>query len=63
MDDQLVVRTSTRELRGASMTLAQEVRRDEEILVVADVTVACVRDGRAVRLPDSLRTLLTPPQS
>lgn len=63
MDDQLVVRTVTRELRGASMTLAQEVRRGEEILVAADVTVACVRDGRAVRLPDSLRALLTPDQS
>lgn len=63
MDDQLVVRTATRELRGASMTLAQEVRRGEEILVAADVTVACVRDGRAVRLPDSLRALLTPDQS
>ena len=63
MDDQLVVRTVTREFRGASMTLAQEVRRGEEILVAADVTVACVRDGRAVRLPDSLRALLTPDQS
>ena len=63
MDDQLVVRTVTRELRGASMTLSQEVRRDEETLVAAEVTVACVRDGRAVRLPDSLRALLTPPQS
>ncbi|WP_449409893.1 tol-pal system-associated acyl-CoA thioesterase [Methylobacterium komagatae] len=63
MDDQLVVRTMTRELRGASMTLAQEVRRGEDVLVAADVTVACVRDGRAVRLPDSLRALLTPDQS
>ena len=63
MDDQLTVRTVTRELRGASMTLSQDVRRGEEILVAAEVTVACVRDGRAVRLPDSLRALLTPPQS
>ena len=63
MDDQLIVRTTTRELRGASMTLSQEVRRGDEILVAAEVTVACVRDGRAVRLPDSLRALLSPPQS
>jgi acyl-CoA thioester hydrolase len=61
MDDQLIVRTTTRELRGASMTLSQDVRRGEEILVAAEVTVACVRDGRAVRLPDSLRDLLSPP--
>lgn len=63
MDDQLIVRTTTRELRGASMTLSQDVRRGEEILVAAEVRVACVRDGRAVRLPDSLRALLSPPQS
>lgn len=63
MDDQLIVGTATRDLRGASMTLSQEVRRGDEILVAAEVTVACVRDGRAVRLPDSLRALLSPPQS
>ena len=61
MDDQLTVVTRTRDLRGASMTLAQEVRRGTEVLVSADVTVACVRDGRATRLPDSLRAKLTPP--
>lgn len=61
MDDLLTVLTHTRELRGASMKLAQEVRRGDEALVTAEVTVACVRDGRAVRLPDGLRALLTPP--
>jgi acyl-CoA thioester hydrolase len=60
MDDQLTVLTRTRELRGASMTLAQEVRRGAELLVSAEVTVACVRDGRATRLPDSLRAKLAP---
>lgn len=61
MDDQLTILTDTRELRGASMKLAQEVRRGEDLLVAAEVTVACVRDGRAVRLPDGLRALLAPP--
>ncbi len=60
MDDQLTVVTRTRELRGASMTLAQEVRRGTDTLVSADVTVACVRDGRATRLPESLRAKLAP---
>jgi acyl-CoA thioester hydrolase len=55
MDDLLTVRTRTRALRGASMQLDQEVRRGDELLVAAEVTVACVRDGRAVRLPDALR--------
>ncbi|MHB2206985.1 tol-pal system-associated acyl-CoA thioesterase [Methylobacterium sp. CM6257] len=55
MDDLLMVLTRTRALRGASMQLDQEVRRGDELLVAAEVTVACVRDGRAVRLPDALR--------
>ncbi|WP_430911460.1 tol-pal system-associated acyl-CoA thioesterase [Methylobacterium sp. sgz302541] len=58
MDDLLAVLTRTRELRGASMHLDQEVRRGDEVLVRAEVVVACVRDGRAVRLPDALRRAL-----
>ncbi len=61
MDDLIEVHTRSSELRGASLHLAQEVRRGEEILVRADVVVACVRNGRAIRLPDSLRRALTPP--
>ena len=60
MDDLLTVLTRTRELRGASMHLAQEVRRDDDLLVRAEVVVACVRDGRAIRLPEGLRRTLTP---
>lgn len=63
MDDALVVETATRELRGASMHLAQAVTRDGEILVQAEVVVACVRGGRAIRLPDSLRRALAPKAS
>ncbi|MEE7504211.1 tol-pal system-associated acyl-CoA thioesterase [Methylobacterium mesophilicum] len=60
MDDLLTVVTRTRALRGASMQLAQEVRLGDAVLVSAEVTVACVRDGRAVRLPDALRQRLAP---
>lgn len=62
MDDLLQVRTWTSEMKGASMHLAQEVRRGEDLLVRAEVVVACVRDGRAIRLPDSLRRALSVPQ-
>lgn len=55
MDDLLDVRTWTAAMKGASMHLAQEVRRGDELLVKAEVVVACVRDGRAIRLPDGLR--------
>lgn len=60
MDDLLEIRTWTSELRGASMHLRQEVRRADDLLVGADVVVACVRHGRAVRLPDTLRAALSP---
>ncbi len=59
MDDVLTVVTRSKEMRGASMTLEQEVRRGDEVLVRADVMVAAVRDGRAVRIPDSLRAALS----
>jgi acyl-CoA thioester hydrolase len=58
MDDVLTVVTRSKEMRGASMTLAQEVRRGAEVLVAAEVTVAAVRGGRAVRIPDALRAAL-----
>ncbi|GAA0251815.1 1,4-dihydroxy-2-naphthoyl-CoA hydrolase [Methylorubrum aminovorans] len=63
MDDLIEVHTRSSELRGASMHLAQEVRRGEDVLVRAEVVVACVRSGRAIRLPDTLRRALTPPVS
>ena len=58
MDDVLTIVTRPKEMRGASMTLAQEVRRGGEVLVTADVMVAAVRGGRAVRIPDELRAAL-----
>lgn len=61
MDDLLDVLTWSSELRGASMHLRQEVRRGAETLISADVVVACVREGRAIRLPDGLRRALAPP--
>jgi len=58
MDDMLTVETRPGEVRGASMTLAQAVLRGGEVLVTAGVTVAAVRGGRAVRIPDALRRAL-----
>ncbi len=64
MDDVVEVATTLDELRGASMRLGQVARRvsdaagESAVLVRADVTVAAVRDGRPVRLPDALRSAL-----
>jgi acyl-CoA thioester hydrolase len=56
MDDLLTVTTQPQEVRGASMTLRQEISRGEELLLTAEVVVAAVRQGRAVRIPDALRS-------
>lgn len=59
IDDVLEVVTRTREMRGASMTLAQDVMRGGETLVSAEVQVALVtRTGRARRIPADLRAVL-----
>lgn len=58
MDDLLTVATRVVALRGASVALAHEVRREEAVLVSAEVTVAAVQGGRAVRLPEGVRRAL-----
>ncbi|ESR26178.1 tol-pal system-associated acyl-CoA thioesterase [Lutibaculum baratangense] len=59
IDDVLEVVTGVREMRGASMLLAQEVRRGDQLLVSAEVQVALVTaTGRARRIPLALRQVL-----
>jgi acyl-CoA thioester hydrolase len=57
MDDVLDVVTWPIAVKGASITLAQEVRRQEEVLVKADVRVAFISSGRAQPIPKALRDL------
>ena len=58
MDDVLDVVTWPVAVKGASITLAQEVRRGEVVLVTAQVRVAFISEGRAQAIPKALRTLL-----
>ena len=55
MDDVIAVATSVAEVRGPLVRLRQEISREDETLVRAEVTIVAVRDGRAVRLPVTLR--------
>src|SRR5579859_7323543 len=55
MDDVLEVVTWPIAVKGASITLAQEVRRGEDVLVTAQVRVAFISEGRAQPIPKSLR--------
>jgi acyl-CoA thioester hydrolase len=58
MDDVLDVVTWPLEVKGASITLAQEVRRGDDLLVKARVRVAFICNGRAQPIPKPLRLLM-----
>jgi len=60
MDDVLVIATRTEEVRGASLVIAQTIRRGEEAILTADVRVAALAAGRPARIPDGLRAILKP---
>jgi acyl-CoA thioester hydrolase len=59
IDDLLEVETRVREVRGATVALDQTIRRGDEVLTEAAVTVVFVnREGRARRIPEVVRRLL-----
>ena len=59
LDETIEVVTSCGELRGATLGMIQQARRGEEILVRAELVVACMgATGRPVRLPPILRAAL-----
>lgn len=55
MDDLLEIVTVPAEVKGASITLKQEVKRGDEVLIEASVRVAFVSEGRARPIPKPLR--------
>lgn len=58
MDDVLDVVTLPLEVKGASITLGQEIRRGDAVLVEARVKVAFVSGGRARPIPKALRVAM-----
>ena len=59
LDETIEVHTHCGELRGASLDMLQEARRGEDVLVRAELLVACMSgQGRPVRLPTGLRQAL-----
>ena len=58
-DDVLVVETRLVKETGARMVLAQDVRRRDEVLFRAEVTLVALGDaGRPARLPGDVRRLI-----
>ena len=58
MDDLLEIVTRTLEVKGASIMLAQQVRRDDIVLLQARVKVAFVSGGQARPIPRALRVAM-----
>ena len=58
MDDVLTIVTTAEEVRGASIRLRQAVMRGADVLVEAQVRVACVCNGRSHPIPTPLRLAL-----
>lgn len=58
LDDLLEIRTRLVNLKGASLEMEQEIRRDEETLVTVKVRVACIHlEGRPMRIPREIRNV------
>ena len=60
MDDLLSVETSLDAIGGASFAMRQEVRRGDELLCAARITVALVSNGKPHRLPAAMRERFAP---
>jgi acyl-CoA thioester hydrolase len=58
MDDLLEIRTAPQEVKGASITVYQQVMRGDDLLVDACVRVAFVSGGRARPIPKPLRVAM-----
>jgi acyl-CoA thioester hydrolase len=58
VDDILTIVTRNEEVKGASITVRQQVRRGDELLVEASVRVAFVSGGRARPIPKALRVAM-----
>jgi acyl-CoA thioester hydrolase len=58
----LEVVTAPEEVKGASITLKQQILRADELLVEARVRVAFVCGGHARPIPKALRTAMRPDQ-
>jgi acyl-CoA thioester hydrolase len=59
LDETIDIVTGCGEMRGASLDMIQQARRGDELLVSAELLIACMGDrGRPVRLPAQARTAL-----
>jgi len=61
LDDWLEIVTSMTALGASRLDMRQDIRHEEQIITMAQITVVAVGlDGRAKRLPEPLRQLIQP---
>lgn len=59
LDDELIVETEVANVTAARLVMEQRVKRGEEILFHAMVTVVCMNEaGQPVRLPANIRQMV-----
>lgn len=58
MDDVLSVSTALSAIGGASIEMAQEIRRGDDVLLTANVRIAVIAGGKARRIPAELTAKL-----
>ena len=59
LDDELIVETEVANVTGVRLLMEQRVKRGEELLFHAMVTVVCMNDaGQPVRLPANIRQMV-----
>lgn len=58
MDDEVIVETSIREVGAASLIMAQQLRRGDELLCTASVEIAHLANGKPRRFQADLREKL-----
>ncbi len=59
-DDEIVVETRIGRVSRATIRFDSEVKRDDELLVTAEITLACVRlpEGRLQSLPEPVKRVV-----
>ncbi len=58
MDDALVVETRVAAVGGASIEMAQAILRGDDVLATANVRIAVVAGGKAIRIPPGVSARL-----
>ena len=60
LEDTIKVHSLYNEIRGAKIFIKQYISKDTRIIWEADVVVACVKEGRAIRMPKDIIEKISP---